>query len=645
MIGFFPDPYPDELLYSACARYSDRVNYRNKQSHRSELLGILGLSAVVDFPNRLEHLVSILPPGNNYSAEIIINQNTLLPFYEPFLPSRRAELIRQEMKDGSKYNTLRARIATTVKQVRMPEYLRFCPLCVEEDKKEFGETYWHRLHQLPGVLVCPDHLCFLENSSLEWKRGVGGRFYSAEGFVSQQKSRSLNQANFDHQILIKLATNAKWLLSQNHISIENSVIRDRYYNQLLKKELAYCNDRIRTEKLCKEFQDFYSPLIFEILGCSNNSVRRGWIFRIVSKSKADILHHPIRHLLIMNFLGFSAEEFFTSFVDFKPFVDGPYPCLNRASNHFGEMKIQQCEVFDYLTKGERRGKPIAIFECDCGFAYQRVGPDKSEDDRFRYDSVRQHGEMWEEKLEELWNDLSLSRAEIGRQLKISDLSVTYHAKRLKLPMNAPGARVSNDNTHRRKKIRRTLAENREIYRKKWLEIIKENPQMSRTELVKAANFEYLWLMRNDKKWIKAHLPDSRKYIRRGEFFDWKKIDDEMAAKVEIAFQEIYQAIPLKRASITELIRRVGNRNRIEKRELKLPKTTRIINENLESLEDFMIRKLRFAEKLFIEEREIPTRLQLMVRAVIRNTTTYNSEKIQNEIDESLKRILKNLTTI
>jgi hypothetical protein len=522
----------------------------------------------------------------------------------------------------------------------MPDCLRYCLYCAEEDKNEFGETYWHRLHQLPGVLVCPDHLCFLENTSLKWKRGIGGHFHLAENYVLRKKPRLLKTDDSEHQVLVKLAKNARWLLSQK-ISIENNVIRDRYYNQLLKKELALYNGKLR-HRLFKAFQDFYPPLLLKMLGCSLETNNRSWIFRIVQKGKTDILHHPVRHLLIMHFLGYSAEEFFNSFTAFKPFVNSPYPCLNRAGDHFGDLKISECKIFDNLTKGKNRGKPIAIFSCDCGFIYQRVGPDKSEDDRFRYDSIREYGKIWEKKLEELWNDLSLSRAEIGRRLGISDLSVTYHAKRLKLPMNVSGARISNDNTHRRKKIRRTFAEHREIYREEWLKVLQENPHLSRTELVKKAHHENLWLMRNDAEWINAYLPEPGKYIRKGELLDWKKIDDEMSVKVRKVCEEIYQLMPPKRASITEVIRRAGKKKWIERRRIKLAKTTQILDEHLESLEDFMLRKLKFAETLYIEEKKIPTRLQLVVRAVIRNTTTGNSEKIQCEISKTLEKIKDSL---
>jgi hypothetical protein len=166
--------------------------------------------------------------------------------------------------------------------------------------------------------------------------------------------------------------------------------------------------------------------------------------------------------------------------------------------------------------------------------------------------------------------------------------------------------------------------------------------LSRTKLVKKAHHENLWLMRNDTEWINAHLPPPQKFSRREDVLDWKKIDKEMSIKVKEACRQIYQSTPLKRVSITEIIRRVQNKKWIENRKLKLPKTTRIINENLETQEDFMIRKLKFTEAQYIKEKKLPTRPQLLIRAVLRNTTTNNSKKIQSEIDKSLERISENL---
>src|SRR5260370_39857782 len=44
--------------------------------------------------------------------------------------------------------------------------LRYCALCAKDARVNFGECYWHRLHQLPGVEICPIHKVFLENSEI-----------------------------------------------------------------------------------------------------------------------------------------------------------------------------------------------------------------------------------------------------------------------------------------------------------------------------------------------------------------------------------------------------------------------------------------------------------------------------------------------
>jgi hypothetical protein len=43
---------------------------------------------------------------------------------------------------------------------------RVCEQCLEEDVARFGETYWHRSHQLPGTFYCAKHRCLLHGTAL-----------------------------------------------------------------------------------------------------------------------------------------------------------------------------------------------------------------------------------------------------------------------------------------------------------------------------------------------------------------------------------------------------------------------------------------------------------------------------------------------
>src|SRR3546814_18116907 len=44
--------------------------------------------------------------------------------------------------------------------------VRYCQACVADDRLAFGDAYWHREHQLPGVIVCNSHGCQLTDSSV-----------------------------------------------------------------------------------------------------------------------------------------------------------------------------------------------------------------------------------------------------------------------------------------------------------------------------------------------------------------------------------------------------------------------------------------------------------------------------------------------
>lgn len=604
MIGFFPDPYPDELLYSVCARYAERVKYVNRQFIIEEMFGRRGLSAVVDFPLHIRSLLSVIA-SNKYTEEEIIDDNSLLPFYSPFVSTSRVGRIVSEMINDDPCNILTS-LGIRGKQLVSPRYLRFCPNCVIADRERYAETYWHRLHQLSGVLVCPVHKCFLENSLLNWGRESSSAFQTAEEFIPLLTPRYVDSDSKEHNIILKIAKDAEWLLSQKKLCLETGELQKRYFNLLLKKGFAYYNGRVRHNRLVKACNEYFSPKLFEQIG--RLSERDNWLTTLIESHKKEVVFHPIRHLLLMTFLGLTAEEFFTSFVEFKPFGDPPYPCLNITAEHYREMRIDKCEIYDNLSKDNRKKeRPIAYFTCDCGFIYQRIGPDKSGVDKFSYDFVREYGHIWEEKLTELWSDLTLSGPEIGKRLGVSDLTVRRHAIRLNLPMNTEGAR-SLQGYDRHRSPKSNLSKRKQNYRNDWLEVIKNNPDLTRNELMNTEIFLYLWLRRNDEEWFEEHLPAVEKVSKRNiARLDWKKIDKDLSEEIETVCHEIYnlKRFPV-RVSTTEIIRRIGYQKWINKRldglKSKFPITNEVLDKHLESFEDYMIRKLVWAKDKYIEEK-------------------------------------------
>src|SRR5713101_341244 len=164
MIGIFPDPYPGEIFYSFCARLCERAGYSKHRIAMRDLFGCEAVVASVAFPSHLDDLVARLPPGSVYTSDYLLVKHTLLPFYSPFLPLERVSRLRQDMC-GRKGPAIHMRSGVMASRVPLPRWLRFCPQCVAEDRNRFGECYWHRVHQISGVELCPFHEVSLQESN------------------------------------------------------------------------------------------------------------------------------------------------------------------------------------------------------------------------------------------------------------------------------------------------------------------------------------------------------------------------------------------------------------------------------------------------------------------------------------------------
>ena len=71
MISYFPDPYPDELFYSIAAQFADRMQYPTQGATMNALFSARHGVPAIELPHKLELLVSALPSGNNYTADML----------------------------------------------------------------------------------------------------------------------------------------------------------------------------------------------------------------------------------------------------------------------------------------------------------------------------------------------------------------------------------------------------------------------------------------------------------------------------------------------------------------------------------------------------------------------------------------------
>ncbi len=159
MIGFFPPLYEDELIYSWLARYVVHSGYSSIADVYTELFGRKTISPSMMLMNNMTNeTVSVL---SRYKPlrELILH-HTMFPEYARFVDPEKRNLLLAEC-DLTKGNWSSKAVYTLPGTERK---LRYCPECAREDRERYGETYWHRAHQITNIKVCTKHKKYLLDS-------------------------------------------------------------------------------------------------------------------------------------------------------------------------------------------------------------------------------------------------------------------------------------------------------------------------------------------------------------------------------------------------------------------------------------------------------------------------------------------------
>ena len=180
MIAYFPTPYPDELLYSQLARYYTKSGYMAYTYAAEELFTSKTVRPDMEFVNTYTpDALRIIT--RDMTMEEVVLKHTMFPYYGRFLPLERRQRAFQSLvsMQGNYHNLL----PIPTRKTNVARCLRYCPICAENDRQKYGETYWHRIHQMIGMNACPVHGCRLIDSSVVISGKLPPMLKSAEEIV------------------------------------------------------------------------------------------------------------------------------------------------------------------------------------------------------------------------------------------------------------------------------------------------------------------------------------------------------------------------------------------------------------------------------------------------------------------------------
>ncbi len=616
MLTFFTDPYPDELLYSAFARYHYYIGNIDYKDTLEELFGKRSLIPNFYMVSHLNHLVDQLE--SKYTIEHLIGHHTLFPFYAPFLPNDRKRELTEEMKyeDG---DTLYTKLGVVAGSICKKDSICYCYDCAMQDIEKYGETYIHREHQLQGILVCPHHGTYLQ--SYEMNQTNTSRLE----FIRLDEKRLINKpivsAFKDTQpILYKIAELAYKLLAYDTASIDKDKVLKGYKSLLAKRGLVSTNGNVRQQELYTEFIAFYHKEVLELLESSiDNDDEYNWL-RVVTRDLKRTVH-PIRHLLFINFLIGDIEDFFKQLKkDYNPFGKGPWPCLNKVAAHYGQAVIRAVEITpDYKTR-----LPVGTFKCSCGFVYSRKGPDKTPEDKHKIGRIKAFGDEWDRTLTEHLKGPQCSLREIARKMHCDPKTILKKDIELKLyAFQSKGVEVVQHEKY--EEATSGDGEKLESYKNAIIATLGAHSDLTRTQIRDLIKKEYTYLYRKDKKWLLDHLPNTIKSKGGLISVDWEKRDQETLKLVQQKYNELLTREKLVRITKSLVGRELGLLALLEKKCELLPYTSQYLEQISETIETFQLRRCKKIIEHQKQENKSIKLWQVQRQAGIR-TRAFNSIK-------------------
>lgn len=532
MLAYFPTLYEDELLYSGIARYHVISGNKTQRQTIDDLFGNRSVCATADLPSHLTSLVVNL--NGQYTSHQIINGHTLLPYYAYFMQQKKIQQVQSLMENGSKQGKVHASLGLLASSVKLPAKLRFCTECYKTDS-EICEPYWHRCHQLPGVIICPWHKSILKVSAVEY-----ATLHHKFSFVplamrgeSDYTEPAIDVNWLDYLEFIAVQSN---LLLQSQAKSKEETAS--YRRVLPMEKYQTVGGRVRFNRLMQDFRNLYTDELLEYLDCDvDPNSSDTWLHKIIRDQEE--ITHPLRHLLLIGFIEKSVGVF-SATSNNHPFGSGPWPCLNKAADHYNQSVVEKCVV----TRCSTTSKPVGTFHCSCGFVYSRRGPDTCDEARNRIGRIKAFGPVWYDKL---------------RRLNETSTSLRQKAKILGVD---PGT-VKNQTEH--------LNTNKAVLHK-----TRSQSQSTRSR-------------RNNEKGCSLTKVNQR--------VDWNQRDEILYDVVAKTVEQMKQLPNPQRISLASIARHTDSGNlkhKLMKNLNKLPKTNEFIKKHVDSTETYQIRRLTWA---------------------------------------------------
>lgn len=405
MINFVPKTYKNELLISILKRYHMQSANSSQAASLVELFDTHMTSIHTHVPTNLNTLCSNIPKEFNITSDYLIDNHTLFYYFTAFIRSERKNEIRQRMKQdkGDAYKI------TKYGEIQTNQTLRYCPLCVKEQREEKGEFSWNRLHQV--TFLCTKHKIRLLDSPYK----VGGK--DLDYYVPDYGVIYIDKKAMDFEKLLRISNRIEDLV-KNSSDFSHEELRIVYFAELDKRGFLYNSKaQVYLTRLETELKEYFGKeILIEVI--KSNEI--GWVRRLLHNYTVEI--HPLFHILMQEYLDLNNEKIDSILGDFNKLKDRlieqgadlegvnhwefeyleqlfklSITCKNPLASHKGVKNIKDIRLH-YCYKSEEF---MCTFRCGCGFIYTTLYSDVLASDGQKIGKIKEWGDVYFRELSKL----------------------------------------------------------------------------------------------------------------------------------------------------------------------------------------------------------------------------------------------------
>lgn len=477
-----PKPLEDQSLYSWCSVFHRASGNIDAGTTSRQLFGHRDAAFIHDLPwrlNRFELATQCLLG----KAEHVALTRTLAGFYAPFLPAEKFRRLLDSM-NGNQLGAIKAELGLSRSGIVTSGVHKACVDCMEEERSRLGLTYWHFEHQWPSVAICEKHQTLLWRFETPGNSKRSRVFYQPLAISPTAWIRGRDISSRSRRLLLSLVAWSKHLAACPGLHLDEELLRWTYLLQAKQRSWTAFDGNLRLQRLKEafhaEFQEISMLPGFAIAADTEgpNAGFLGGMFRQVVGQR-----HPVKHLLLLNFLFDGPEAFLKTYADheavrneggvaalienltearfkLKGWIENQIMSVNKAAQTVG---VPTTQAIKYLDKvGVRREKRPRIV-----------------------------GTETEERLRTLLSQ-GVERAAIAKELNIRRSFIKDY-----LATHADLEEIWSE---------RDFLKRQERYREKFLGVLHDNPGLPVKRIRRIPGNGFQWLYKNDLDWLKSVLP-------------------------------------------------------------------------------------------------------------------------------------------